>query len=121
MKSRLLIAAADSAVERCVISTMAVAMSPISADFAMQVPPIATTRIMHLLRHEFGIQTARLTPLSGYDDINVALDQVQFVDEERAARYGQHFVCKFSNAFEAKNPNALGILTLQASVLSVCL
>ena len=84
------------------------AATSFSDDFLMQVPSIDPTRVLQLLNEHFGVRVAQLTPLSGYDDLNFLLDNVEFENEERAECYGHRFVCKFSNAFEARNPKIIG-------------
>ena len=96
------------------------AAASFSDDFLMQVPSIDLTRILQLLNEHFGVRVAQLTPLSGYDDLNFLLDNVEFENEERAERYGHRFVCKFSNAFEARTPKVIGN-NIKIGIYSSCL
>ena len=79
-----------------------------AADEVTQLPLMAESRVKVLLLEHFGVVSATLTPLTGYDDLNFRLDDAEFDDAERMSRFGRRFVCKFSNPLEARRPQLMG-------------
>ncbi|KAI6179141.1 KA1 domain-containing protein [Aphelenchoides besseyi] len=82
-------------------------MAELSADFVMQAPLIDDDRLQLLLKEHFGIKYAKTEQLTGYDDLNFLLNDVEFDDPSYEKKFGRKFVCKFSNPFEARNPELM--------------
>jgi hypothetical protein len=79
-------------------------------DFVTQAPLLTKEKTLELLRDNFGIKSALITSLTGYDDLNFLLEQIIYSnnDEENAKKYGRKLVCKFTNPVEARFPGLLG-------------
>jgi ATP-dependent exoDNAse (exonuclease V) alpha subunit len=77
-------------------------------DFITQAPLIPTTKALELVRENYGIRSATITQLSGYDDLNFLLEDIVFDDNEDSKKYSQRLICKFTNPIEARLPGLLG-------------
>ncbi|KAI6196458.1 hypothetical protein M3Y94_01112400 [Aphelenchoides besseyi] len=82
-------------------------MAKLPADFVMQAPLIDDGHLLLLLKEHFGIKYAKTEQLTGYDDLNFLLNDVKFEDPSYEKKFGRKFVCKFSNPFEARNPELM--------------
>lgn len=78
------------------------------ADIITQAPLIPKEDALKILREVFGIQSADISLLSGYDDLNFLLENVVYTQEENAMKYGRKLVCKFTNPIEARFPELIG-------------
>jgi hypothetical protein len=83
-------------------------VTDLPVDFVTQAPLISNEKVLELLLQNFGIKSASITPLSGYDDLNFRLENVTYLNDEK---YGQTLICKFTNPIEARYPDLLGRLT----------